>query len=198
MNNPDVREIWSISQLTVLLFSFCSVFLWRKVFSLPEKRAYTLSTTDQDSQKSPTSIAFNIWTSPVCLLAASQGSVDPSCLGLHLEGELWMELEPEHVTGHLQPWDKAALSCLETCFWSIADTSRHWKLFPAELIPSVNTFTRSWRGSIAEADSLASLNVLGNMCPKESLQMLIIQISMKAAGIEPEGTVASIVCPPKD
>lgn len=113
-------------------------------------RAYTLSTTDQDSQKAPTSIAFNIWTPPICLLAASQGFVDPSCLGLHLKGELWMRLESEHVTGRLQ------LYCLETCFWSIADTSRHEKLSPlpanfAELVPSVNTSTGSWRGSIAEA-----------------------------------------------
>lgn len=95
--------------------------------------------------------------------------------------------EPECVTAHIQP------RCLQTCLWRMAETSRHWKLSPlpvnfAQLVLCRKTSTGSWRGGIAERDFWPSSHMLRSMCPKESLQMLILRTSKKAAGVEPEGT----------
>lgn len=89
MSKPHVKEMWSGSQLKV----FFPFLLWDGevlFFFLQEVKAYTLSAMGQDSQKAPALITSDIQPPPpFCPLKPPQDFRDYSCLGHHLQGELW-------------------------------------------------------------------------------------------------------------
>lgn len=155
------------------------------LFFSPEVKAYTLSTMGQDSQKAPAPITSDIQPPPPCPLRAPQGFTDDSCLGHHLQAQLW--------DWNQGVWQDTSSRAAFRRLRRMAETSRHCKRSPllanfAQLEQCWKTSTGSWREGTAEIHFWPSSHLLRSMCPEESLQMLILQMSKKGAGVEPEGT----------
>lgn len=185
MSKPHVKEMWSGSQLKV----FFSFLLWDREVGFFFARSKGLHPLSYGSRfiESPSTNYFWYPTTTTILPTETPTGLQRLQLPWTSPPRRALRLEPGCVTGHIPP------CCIQTCLWRMAETSKHWKRSPllanfAQLEQCWKTSTGSWREGTAEIHFWPSSHLSRSTCPKESLQMLILQMSKKAAGVEPEGT----------